>query len=404
MVREKYGKNIGKCAIAVPVYFSDAQRQATLAAAKIAGLKSVTLIHEPTAIALAYIYKNTEIRDGEVFVVDVGGSTTDCATVSLKTSSEGQKLVNISATSGNTRLGGNSFLSVLTRIIKEKLGGRDVSNQDLLRCCETGKNAWRNPDADFSFNVNGLELKVSQEEFKRGCADHFHNLRGVISEALRRNRPGVAIIAGGATVLKTVEQFITNELKDAKLLNHRPPREAVAEGAILFLKQDNLCTMKTVPLSLGILAKSGNNDYHLSVIIPKGELIPARRCFTYHTLHKPTAILLYEGNHAQAFDNDLVDQFYLDVDVGVAIDVTITLTIEEVKVEAKQKGDGSGECIIVKRNRAALTDSELETKRHEVSTIFEMQNGSAKGDVRQMNRRKRKAKSANKVARRKLKP
>ena len=324
------GEKVEKAVITVPAYFSDAQRQATKDAGKIAGLEVLRIINEPTAAALAYGMDKAE--DQTILVFDLGGGTFD---VSLLDLSEG--LVEVKATSGNNRLGGDDFDERVINFLADQFKkdqGVDLRNDRmaLQRLKEAAEKAKIELSSVTTSNINlpfitatadgpkHLDITLTRAKFNELTADLVEATMGPTRRAL--SDAGIStdkiervVLVGGSTRIPAVQEAIKNLTgKDPhKGVN---PDEVVALGAaiqagVLAGEVKDVLLLDVTPLSLGIETLGGV----YTKIIERNTTIPTSKKQIFSTAadsQTQVEIHVLQGERAMAADNKTLGRFALD--------------------------------------------------------------------------------------------
>ncbi|MGQ0467548.1 MAG: molecular chaperone DnaK [Sporichthyaceae bacterium] len=385
---EYLGEKVTDAVITVPAYFSDSERQATKEAGEIAGLNVLRIINEPTAAALAYRLDKTPSSgagtDHRILVFDLGGGTFD---VSLLEIDEG--LVEVKATSGDNRLGGDDWDQ---RIIDHLVGkfraanGIDLTKDKMAmqRVREAAEKAkielssaqstqinlpYITQDADK--NALFMDETLSRAEFQKITADLLDRCRkpfaAVIKDAgVSVNDIDHVVLVGGSTRMPAVSDLVkelTGGKDPHKGVN---PDEVVAVGAALqagVLKGEvkDVLLLDVTPLSLGIETKGGILDK----LIERNTTIPTKRSRTYTTAedNQPSVLIqVYQGEREMARDNKSLGNFEL---TGLPpaprnvpqIEVTFDIDANGiVHVNAKDLGTGKEQSMTVTGGSALAKD------------------------------------------------
>jgi heat shock protein 1/8 len=409
---EYFKKKITKAVITIPARFNDAQRQATLDAAKIAGLECVRTIHEPTAAAMAYGLTNRKLKPNEnlnIIVYDLGGGTLDVSIVEISTNNSGDNIFTVIGSAGNTHLGGADFdaklVSFSLRKFKainklEKLDDLSaLSLQKLKQSCENAKKILSTKNKTYIavkdfYNDLDLFFPITRTDFETICSDLILLCLKPVEDALESCDMSVddideLILVGGMTRMP----MIMSKLKLRFNLtpnNSLNPDEAIAAGAaiqafMLSTKDnpfaDSVTLLDITPLSLGVETVGGVMD----ILIPRNTVIPYSVSKTYTTdsdYEKSVLIKIYEGERLMTQDNIFVGEFELsnipqeprgvpEIEVSFNVDINGIITVTAEETESRERSS-----IIVNTNKGGLSREQIESliiEAHELEARDEIE-------------------------------
>ena len=396
------GEKVTEAVITVPAYFNDAQRQATKDAGKIAGLEVKRIINEPTAAALAYGLDNE--KEQKIMVYDLGGGTFDVSIIEI-----GDGVIEVLATAGDNRLGGDDFDQKITDWMLaefKKLNGVDLSNDKmaLQRLKEAAEKAKKELSSATTTNINlpfismnsdgplHFDMNLTRAKFDELTHDLVERTASPVQAALRDagispSELGKVLLVGGSTRVPAVQD------KVKQLTGHEPsktlnPDECVALGASIQggkLAGDagagDILLLDVTPLSLSIETMGGV----ATRLIERNTTIPTKKSQIFSTAaDNQTAvdINVVQGERQFAKDNKSLGQFRLDgippARRGVPqIEVTFDIDANGiVNVSAKDLGTGKEQHITITAG-SNMSDSDIEKAVKEAAE-FEAQDRKRK--------------------------
>ena len=365
------GQTVTEAVITVPAYFSDAQRQATKDAGKIAGLEVKRIINEPTAAALAYgLDKETEQK---IMVYDLGGGTFDVSILEI-----GDGIVEVLSTSGDTRLGGDDFdQRIMDYLIAEfkKAEGIDLSNDRVAmqRLKEAAEKAKIELSGMTSTSVNlpyitadatgpkHLDVTLTRAKFNELTADLVERtmkpVRQAMSDAgLKASDLHKVLLVGGSTRIPAVQEAVKG-ITGSEGFKGINPDECVAlgaaiQGGVLTGDVKDVVLLDVTPLSLGLETMGGV----FTRLIDRNTTIPTRKSQIFSTAadgQTTVEVHVLQGEREMAAYNKTLGRFQLS---GIApaprgvpqIEVTFDIDANGiVNVSAKDLGTGKEQKIVI---------------------------------------------------------
>ncbi len=399
------GEKVAEAVITVPAYFNDAQRQATKDAGKIAGLDVKRIINEPTAAALAYGLDNE--NEQKIMVYDLGGGTFDVSIIEI-----GDGVIEVLATSGDNRLGGDDFDQKITDyMIAEfkKAEGVDLSTDKmaLQRLKEAAEKAKKELSSATTTNINlpfitataegpkHFDMNLTRAKFDELTSDLVERTATPVSNALKdagitASELGKVLLVGGSTRIPAVQD------KVKQLTGHEPnkslnPDECVALGASVQggkLAGDagagDILLLDVTPLSLSIETMGGV----ATRLIERNTTIPTKKSQVFSTAadnQSAVDINVLQGERQFAKDNKSLGQFRLDgippARRGVPqIEVTFDIDANGiVNVSAKDLGTGKEQHITITAG-SNMSDDEIEKAVQEAAQ-FEAEDKARKEGI-----------------------
>ena len=365
------GESVTSAVITVPAYFTDAQRQATKDAGKIAGLDVKRIINEPTAAALSYGIDKED--DQKIMVYDLGGGTFDVSIIEM-----GDGVQEVLATAGNNRLGGDDFdKRVMDWIINSfkvsdgiDLSGDKMAMQRIKEAAEKAKielSGMTSASINLPFitaDATGpkhLDITLSRAKFNELTADLVEKTMGPVRQALSDSGLSIGeinkvLMVGGSSRIPAVQEAVK------KLIGKEPfkginPDECVAIGAalqagVLGGEVQGLLLLDVTPLSLGVETMGGV----MTKIIDRNTTIPTKKSQIFSTAadgQTQVEVNVLQGEREFARDNKQLGLFKLD---GIApaprgipqIEVTFDIDANGiVNVSAKDLGTGKEQHITI---------------------------------------------------------
>ena len=379
------GEKVTEAVITCPAYFNDAQRQATKDAGKIAGMDVKRIINEPTAAALAYGLDNE--KEQKIMVYDLGGGTFDVSIIEI-----GDGVIEVLATNGNNRLGGDDFDQRITDYMIQDFKnkeGIDLSNDKmaLQRLREAAEKAKKELSSATTTNINlpfitadasgakHFEMDLTKAKFDELTSDLVDATADPVRKALAdagitAGELGKVLLVGGSTRIPAVQdkvKALTGQ-EPSKTLN---PDECVAIGAAIQggkLAGDagagDILLLDVTPLSLSIETLGGV----ATKLIERNTTIPTKKSQIFSTAaDNQTAVDIHvvQGERQFARDNKTLGQFRLD---GIpparrgAPQIEVTFDIDAngiVNVSAKDLGTGKEQHITI-TSGSNMSDDEID--------------------------------------------
>ena len=379
------GESVTEAVITVPAYFSDAQRQATKDAGKIAGLDVKRIINEPTAAALAYGLDNE--NEQKIMVYDLGGGTFDVSIIEI-----GDGVVEVLATNGDTRLGGDDFDNrIINYLVSEfkRMEGMDLSSDKMAmqRLKEAAEKAKKELSTVTSSNINlpfitmnqdgpkHLDITLTRAKFDELTADLVDRTMGPVRNALSdaglsASELDKILLVGGSTRIPAVQDAV-KKITGKDPFKGINPDECVAIGASIQggkmagdAGASSILLLDVTPLSLGIETLGGV----ATKLIDRNTTIPTNKKQIFSTAEdNQTAVDIHvvQGERPLARDNKTLGTFRLE---GIAparrgvpqIEVAFDIDANGiVHVSAKDLGTGKEQSITITAS-TNLSDEEID--------------------------------------------
>lgn len=389
------GEKVTEAVITVPAYFTDAQRQATKDAGKIAGLEVKRIINEPTAASLAYGMDKLE-QEKKILVFDLGGGTFDVSILEI-----GDGTFEVLATAGNNRLGGDDFDKIIIDYLADefkKSDGVDLRSDkmSLQRLKEAAEKAKKELSSTMTTNINlpfitataegpkHLNIDLTRAKFNELTASLVAKSMEPTKQAIKDAGISVSeiddvLLVGGSTRIPAVQEAVKNFIgkEPHKGIN---PDECVAAGAsvqagVLTGEVNDILLLDVTPLSLGI--ETLGNVF--TKIIERNTTIPTKKSQVFSTAaDNQTAVDIHvlQGERAMSYDNTTLGRFQLTnippARRGVPqIEVTFDIDANGiVNVTAKDLGTGKEQKITITSN-TNMSEEEIEKKIKEAEANAE---------------------------------
>ena len=393
------GCSVQRAVVTVPAYFNDSQRQATIDASTIAGLKVERIINEPTAAALAYGLERVNSMHVEksgprtILVYDLGGGTLDVTILVI----DGD-VFEVKSTSGDTHLGGQDFDNNLVKYflpyVLEKCGedisGNPKALKKLRDACQTLKHSLSHSESgtiEVDGLVNGIDFdsSLTREKFVSINSELFTRCLAPINRAIEdsgisKDYVDEIILIGGSTRIVRIQELLEQFFPGKRLSKRINPDEAVAmgaaiQGANLSLTYDrkdpklaNVTLMDVTPMSLGIELVGGK----MSILIPRNTTIPYShaRIYKNNEDYQTMAVIeVFEGEDMHTRKNRVLGRFTLPglpsrLRGQVSIVVTFTLDVNGVlEVMASVNGDERKiKKLVIQKDKGLLSEVEIKAK------------------------------------------
>ena len=388
------GQPVTDAVVTVPAYFTDAQRQATKDAGKIAGLNILRIINEPTSAALAYGLDNGMAQ--KVLVYDLGGGTFDVSVIDI-----GDNVIEVLATSGDNHLGGDDFDERIVNYLVEQFKisdginlSKDASAMQRLR--EEAEKAKKELSSSVTTNINlpfiamakdgphHIDITLSRQTFNELTADLVNRTITPVENALHdaglsKTDINMVLLVGGSTRIPAVADKV-RQLMGKEPSRNLNPDECVALGAAVQggklgnqlqagSAASEIILMDVTPMSLSIETMGGI----ASRLIERNTTIPTRHSQIFTTagnFQTSVDIKVFQGERKFTRDNKLLGNFRLNgikrAMAGVPqIEVTFDIDVNGiVNVSAKDLGTGREQSITI-TSSSNMTEEEIEKARWE---------------------------------------
>jgi molecular chaperone HscC len=347
------GEPISGAVISVPAYFNDQQRKATIDAGRLAGLTVERVVNEPTAAALAYGLG--EVQEGNYLVFDLGGGTFDVSILDKYAD-----VMEIRATTGDTRLGGDDFTDVIEKLIasrlKINLGQLKPGEVALIKKQAEDVKAALTSSNEVTCRMNlgsqAMETSISRQEFETACATLLQRLRLPTERAVRdanitANGFDAIVMVGGATRMPMIRSLVAKMFGRLPLITIDPDKTVALGAAVQAALIQRHGALRDVvmtdvcPYTLGVATVDDADDPYarLSVqaVIERNAVVPISRNLSVSTIRDKQKVLqvsVYQGENLRPENNVLLGS--IDVSVPArkrgeeSVDIRFTYDINGV--------------------------------------------------------------------------
>lgn len=336
---------VDEVVISVPAYFTDLQRKATLEAARIAGIKTLGIVNEPTAAALAYHLHESD-RERVIGVVDMGGGTFDVSILDIY-----ESVVEVKAVAGDNYLGGEDFDLAIVAFICEKYGldleALDLKDLNRLKYIaeqfKIGFDTLEEQSYQVQLTDRVLSIELNHHEFGEACLPIIARLKEPVRKALKDAEMDFmdieeVVLVGGSTKMPIVKQQITR-LFGRMPLAYLNPDEVVAKGAAIYaalMKNDvqltDMVMTDVCPYTLGtetmVIGSAGEYQKKFDPIIERNMTVPVSRIQQYVAIDENQSelrIKVYQGEDTNPDNNVFLGEIVHEIQSGSEVDSMTTV-------------------------------------------------------------------------------
>jgi molecular chaperone HscC len=402
-VEASLGRKIEEAVVTVPAYFGEAQRRATRDACELAGLRVERTINEPTAAALAHGLRAGAVEE-RVAVLDLGGGTFDVTILELL-----EGVVEIQASAGDIRLGGEDFLDALTELIElefQTVTRLDLAKSPVVRArlreaselvkCRLSHEEQVEIRLDVlpeESRVERFAMSVDRNTLERVCAPLVERLRAPVFRALRDASVAPSVIdrvllVGGASRMPLVHHLVRDVFARSPEQS-LPPDEAVALGAAIqaaLKRGDNrvsdLVVTDIAPFSLGVEVTATDGPVRVgglfSPILERGTVLPASRSSLFVPIQQQQTelvIRVFQGEHALCEHNQLIGTLRVPgiprtANTDRSVEVRFSYDMNGVlEVDATVLATGKNHAAVFEQSHGKLSRAEIQATRERLARL-----------------------------------
>ena len=399
------GCSVKRAIVTVPAYFNDSQRQATIDASTIAGLKVERIINEPTAAALAYGLERvnstskTVVGSRTILVYDLGGGTLDVTVLVIDGA-----VFEVKSTNGDTHLGGQDFDNNLVEYFLPRVQamcGVDISSnpkalKKLRDSCQILKHSLSHSESgtiEVDGLVNGMDFdsSLTRKKFVTINSELFARCiapidRAIADSGISKESVDEVVLIGGSTRIVRIQELLEQYFPNKQLSKRINPDEAVAmgaaiQGANLSLSYDrkdpklaDITLMDVTPMSLGIELVGGR----MSVLIPRNTTIPYSHARIYKNnedYQTKAVVEVFEGEDKFTENNRLLGRFMLpglpprlrgEVNIPVTFTIDVNGVLEVMASVCGEEGKKRKK-LIIQKDKGLLSKTEIKAKAKRIA-------------------------------------